>query len=97
MNETNIHVSSTIGREVVFQCRDESPVRARVHWIRKNNLPLPAGTRDVNGRLEILNIQIDQGGEYICEAIGYPKSTAGSSVSVFLTVKKCKCSNRRNQ
>ena len=90
-------MSPKIGREVVFQCRDEGPIRARVHWIRKNNLPLPAGTRDVNGRLEIPNIQMDQGGEYICEAVGYPKSTAGSSVSVFLTVEKCKCSNRRNQ
>ena len=95
VNETNIHVSPKIGREIVFQCRDEGPIRARVHWIRKNNLPLPSGTRDVNGRLEIPNIQMDQGGEYICEAVGYSKSTAGSSVSVFLTVEKCKCTNRR--
>jgi Immunoglobulin domain len=87
---SNIHMFFTTGREVVFQCRDEGPIRARVHWTRKNNRPLPPGTRDNNGRLEIPNIQMDQGGEYVCEAVGYPKSTPGSSVTVFLTVEKCK-------
>ncbi|XP_066593540.1 basement membrane-specific heparan sulfate proteoglycan core protein [Prorops nasuta] len=76
------------GREVVFQCRDEGPLRAKVHWIRSNNLPLPPGSRDLNGRLEIPNIQLDHAGTYVCEALGYPPSTPGRQLSVFLTVEK---------
>lgn len=81
------------GREVVFQCRDEGPIRARVQWSRRNNRPLPPGARDISGRLEIPNIQIEHGGEYVCEAVGYPKTTPGSSVTVHLTVEKCKFQN----
>lgn len=77
------------GREVVFQCRDEGPIRARVQWVRPGGRQLPPGSRDLSGRLEIPNIKIEHGGEYICEAIGYPKTTPGSSVSVHLTVEKC--------
>ncbi|KAL7036766.1 hypothetical protein ACKWTF_008935 [Chironomus riparius] len=76
------------GREVVFQCRDEGPIRARVQWIRKNNRPLPPGSRDLNGRLEIPSIKVEHSGEYICEAVGYPKNTPGSVVSVMLDVEK---------
>jgi len=47
-----------VGREVVFQCRDEGPLRARVRWLRGNGLPLPPGSRDINGRLEIPDIQV---------------------------------------
>ncbi|XP_076230674.1 terribly reduced optic lobes isoform X32 [Nomia melanderi] len=75
-------------REVVFQCRDEGPMRARVRWLRGNNLPLPPGSRDINGRLEIPNIQMDHSGSYICEAVGYPPSTSGQQVTVYLTVEK---------
>lgn len=47
------------GREVVFQCRDEGPLRARVQWVRLGgNRQLPPGARDVNGRLEIPNIKV---------------------------------------
>ncbi|XP_024936745.1 basement membrane-specific heparan sulfate proteoglycan core protein [Cephus cinctus] len=76
------------GREVVFLCRDEGPLRARVHWVRENNLPLPPGSRDNNGRLEIPDIQLNHSGVYICEAIGYPASTSGRQLSVYLTVEK---------
>ncbi|XP_050492359.1 basement membrane-specific heparan sulfate proteoglycan core protein-like isoform X15 [Bombus huntii] len=76
------------GREVVFQCRDEGVLRAKVRWLRGNNLPLPPGSRDVNGRLEIPNIQLEHSGVYICEAVGYPSSTPGQQVSVYLTVEK---------
>ena len=48
----------TEGREVVFQCRDEGPLRAEVGWSRGNGLPLPPGSRDTNGRLEMPNIQV---------------------------------------
>lgn len=78
------------GREVVFQCRDEGPQRARVRWLRGNNLPLPPGSRDINGRLEIPDIQLDHSGPYICEVVGYPPSTPGHQVNVYLTVEKCK-------
>ncbi|XP_071582358.1 basement membrane-specific heparan sulfate proteoglycan core protein isoform X12 [Temnothorax nylanderi] len=76
------------GREVVFQCRDEGLLRARVRWVRGNGLPLPPGSRDINGRLEIPNIQLDHAGTYICEAVGHPPSTPGRQVSVVLTVEK---------
>lgn len=53
------HMSfSKIGREVVFQCRDEGPLRARVRWVRPAGRPLPPGSRDNNGRLEIPNIRV---------------------------------------
>ncbi|XP_055635671.1 basement membrane-specific heparan sulfate proteoglycan core protein isoform X6 [Toxorhynchites rutilus septentrionalis] len=76
------------GREVVFQCRDEGPIRAKVKWTRANGMPLPPGTRDFNGRLEIPNIRFDHNGDYICEAVGYPKSTPGGSRVVHLTVER---------
>ncbi|XP_014478060.1 PREDICTED: basement membrane-specific heparan sulfate proteoglycan core protein isoform X5 [Dinoponera quadriceps] len=76
------------GREVVFQCRDEGLLRARVRWVRANGLPLPPGSRDINGRLEIPNIQLDHAGTYICEAVGYSPSTPGSQISVTLEVEK---------
>lgn len=47
-----------IGLEVVFQCRDEGPIRARVRWTLPNGRPLPPGSKDVNGRLEIPNIRV---------------------------------------
>ncbi|XP_065349469.1 basement membrane-specific heparan sulfate proteoglycan core protein isoform X2 [Cloeon dipterum] len=59
------------GREVVFQCRDEGVTRARVQWSRVNG-PLPPGTTDRDGRLEMPNIQMEHAGNYICKAIGYP-------------------------
>ncbi|XP_076631096.1 terribly reduced optic lobes isoform X1 [Colletes latitarsis] len=75
-------------REVVFQCRDESPLRARVRWVRGDGLPLPPGSRDTDGRLEMPNIQLDHAGIYICEAIGYPPSAIGRQVTVHLDVEK---------
>ncbi|XP_049279689.1 basement membrane-specific heparan sulfate proteoglycan core protein isoform X5 [Anopheles funestus] len=76
------------GNEVVFQCRDEGPMHAKVRWVRGNGQPLPPGTRDMNGRLEIPNIRIDHNGEYVCEAVGYSKSTPGSTKTVHLTVER---------
>jgi hypothetical protein len=46
------------GREVVFQCRDEGPLRAKVKWRRGGGLPLPTRSTDVKGRLEMPNIQV---------------------------------------
>ena len=48
------------GREVVFQCRDEGPLRARVQW-RRQSLPLPSGaklTGEGGVRMEIPNVQV---------------------------------------
>uniref|UniRef100_A0AAG5CPX2 Basement membrane-specific heparan sulfate proteoglycan core protein n=1 Tax=Anopheles atroparvus TaxID=41427 RepID=A0AAG5CPX2_ANOAO len=74
--------------EVVFQCRDEGPMHAKVKWVRANGEPMPQGTRDLNGRLEIPMIRVDHGGDYVCEAVGYPPSTPGSSKTVSLTVER---------
>ncbi|XP_065579048.1 basement membrane-specific heparan sulfate proteoglycan core protein-like isoform X5 [Artemia franciscana] len=76
-----------VGREVVFQCRDEGPIRAQVQWVRGSGLPLPPGSTDRNGRLEMPNIQLDHAGTYICQAVGYDDSTSGSRVSVYLRVE----------
>jgi hypothetical protein len=46
------------GREVVFQCRDEGNLRASVQWIREGGA-LPPGSRDIDGRLEMPNIQVE--------------------------------------
>ncbi|XP_052124491.1 basement membrane-specific heparan sulfate proteoglycan core protein isoform X6 [Frankliniella occidentalis] len=75
-------------REVVFQCRDEGPLRARVKWSRANNLPLPPGSQDRNGRLEMPNIQLEHSGNYICEAVGYPENIPGSRLTVLLRVEQ---------
>ncbi|KAI9555097.1 hypothetical protein GHT06_017612 [Daphnia sinensis] len=75
------------GREVVFQCRDEGPARAPVRWTRGSGLALPPSTRDNNGRLEMPNIQPEHTGTYICEAVGYPATTPGARVSVYLKVE----------
>nr|QBP17600.1 heparan sulfate proteoglycan [Recilia dorsalis] len=74
-------------REVVFQCRDEGPLRASVRWIRSDNEPLPPGSRDIKGRLEMPNIQLEHTGTYICEAIGFSPATPGSRASVYLKVE----------
>ncbi|KAL9879193.1 terribly reduced optic lobes isoform 28-T30 [Glossina fuscipes fuscipes] len=75
-------------REAVFRCRDEGMLRARVRWTRPGDRPLPAGSRDINGRLEIPNIRVEDSGTYICEAVGYPRHVPGQQVSVQLTVEK---------
>ena len=47
-----------LGREVVFQCRDEGPLRKPVRWVRGGGQRLPSGSTDVRGRLTIPNIQV---------------------------------------
>ncbi|XP_035706486.1 basement membrane-specific heparan sulfate proteoglycan core protein isoform X3 [Folsomia candida] len=74
------------GHEVVFQCRDEGPLRVPVRWMSGNGQALPPGSRDFNGRLEMPNVSVSSTGTYICEAIGYPAATPGSRVSVYLRV-----------
>lgn len=63
-------------------------MHAKVKWVRANGQPMPQGTRDMNGRLEIPMIRVDHSGEYICEAVGYPPSTPGSSKTVSLNVER---------
>ncbi|KAJ1522549.1 hypothetical protein ONE63_001735 [Megalurothrips usitatus] len=86
--EDQIIKEGFLGRQVVFQCRDEGPLRARVKWSRANNLPLPPGSQDLNGRLEMPNIQLDHSGNYICEAVGYPENVPGSRLTVLLKVEQ---------
>ncbi|XP_053952208.1 basement membrane-specific heparan sulfate proteoglycan core protein isoform X5 [Anastrepha ludens] len=84
------------GREVIFRCRDEGPVRARVKWTRPGGRPLPIGSRDNgDGRLEIPNIRSEDSGQYICEAAGYPRHVPGQQVTVHLTVEKSNPTNDR--
>ncbi|KAJ8666823.1 hypothetical protein QAD02_008485, partial [Eretmocerus hayati] len=73
--------------DVVFQCRDEGPLRARVRWSRGNGRPLPPGSRTDNGRLEIPNIQLEHSGSYICEAEQY-SYLPGARMTGELTVEK---------
>ena len=80
----------TEGREVVFQCRDEGPIRAPVGWKRGNGLPLPRGSRDYLGRLEMPNIEVSDTGTFICYAMGYPSNYEGAEVSVYLLVEQSK-------
>ncbi|XP_075155748.1 terribly reduced optic lobes isoform X13 [Haematobia irritans] len=75
-------------REVIFRCRDEGMLRAKVRWTRPGGRPLPIGSRDKDGRLEIPNIRVEDSGTYICEAVGYPRHVSGQQVSVQLTVEK---------
>lgn len=86
--------TSIIGREVIFRCRDEGMLRAKVRWTRPGGRPLPIGSRDKDGRLEIPNIRVEDSGAYICEAVGYPRHVSGQQVSVQLTVEKCKYDNQ---
>ncbi|XP_025416415.1 basement membrane-specific heparan sulfate proteoglycan core protein isoform X4 [Sipha flava] len=85
-NEQTIKENSK-DREVVFQCRDEGPLRAPVRWSRANGLYLPPGSRDIAGRLEMPNIKVEHTGTYVCEAIGFSASDPGSRVSVYLKVE----------
>ncbi|XP_031635070.1 basement membrane-specific heparan sulfate proteoglycan core protein isoform X6 [Contarinia nasturtii] len=74
--------------EVVFQCRDEGVLRVPVRWTRPGGRPLPLGSKDQQGRLEIPNIRLEHSGEYICEAVGVPSSTPGAQVGVHLQVER---------
>ncbi|GAB0098092.1 basement membrane-specific heparan sulfate proteoglycan core protein [Sergentomyia squamirostris] len=74
------------GREVVFQCRDEGTTRARVRWTRVHGA-LPPHAKDLNGRLEISNVQVADSGEYYCEAAGY-QSYPNARTAVHLTVER---------
>ncbi|KAG1651176.1 Basement membrane-specific heparan sulfate proteoglycan core protein [Nymphon striatum] len=74
-------------REVIFRCRDEGSRRSPVKWSRPDNIPLPTGYTDSNGRLTIPNIQPDQGGVYICSATGVASGTPGSSRAANLIVE----------
>lgn len=75
---------------MIFRCRDEGMLRAKVRWTRPGGRPLPVGAVDKDGRLEIPNIRVEDGGTYVCEAVGYPRHVSGQQVSVQLTVEKCK-------
>ncbi|XP_050742444.1 basement membrane-specific heparan sulfate proteoglycan core protein isoform X17 [Drosophila biarmipes] len=76
------------GREVIFRCRDEGPARAKVKWSRPGGRPLPPGCTDVNGRLEIPNIRVEDAGTYVCEAVGYANFMPGQHVTVNLNVER---------
>ncbi|XP_061720060.1 basement membrane-specific heparan sulfate proteoglycan core protein isoform X2 [Cydia pomonella] len=74
------------GGDVVFQCRDEGPLRAPVRWIREGGRPLKPGSTDVNGRLEMTKVSPSDSGVYICRAYSY-EGSPGSEIRVTLTVE----------
>uniref|UniRef100_A0A2A4JYV4 Hemolin n=1 Tax=Heliothis virescens TaxID=7102 RepID=A0A2A4JYV4_HELVI len=73
------------GGDVVFQCRDEGPVRARVQWVR-DGARIKNGSTDVNGRLEMFRVTEADAGTYTCQANDY-LSYPGSQVRVVLQVE----------
>lgn len=64
--------SVNIGNDVVFRCRDESPLRVAVFWSRADNQQLPFNAQDSNGRLSITQVTKENEGTYICQANGHP-------------------------
>lgn len=50
--------SIILGGDVVFQCRDEGSHRAPVRWVREGGRSLKAGSKDVNGRLEMFVVTV---------------------------------------
>ncbi|KAL0852381.1 hypothetical protein ABMA28_000578 [Loxostege sticticalis] len=57
--------------DVVFQCRDEGPLRAPVRWVREGGRPLKPGSTDRHGRLEMNQVTPSDSGVYICQAVKY--------------------------
>ncbi|XP_044727463.1 basement membrane-specific heparan sulfate proteoglycan core protein-like isoform X3 [Chrysoperla carnea] len=86
-DQTRKEVRIRQGDEVVFQCRDEGLLRARVNWSRADGRQLPPGSTQVKGRLEIPNIQMEHSGAYVCEALGVPPNTPGNRKTVYLQVE----------
>lgn len=80
------------GGEVVFQCRDEGPLRARVSWSRSGGLAMPDRSFNYEGRLTIPNSKVSHAGTYICQAIDYP-GIQGSTASAFLRVRQSELKN----
>lgn len=54
----NFKIISSIGGDVVFQCRDEGPLRAAVRWIKEGGRPLKPGSVDRKGRLEMTKVSV---------------------------------------
>ncbi|KAJ8737311.1 hypothetical protein PYW07_000582 [Mythimna separata] len=79
------------GGDVVFQCRDEGPLRANVRWTREGGLK--AGSTDVRGRLEMFKVTEAESGTYICQADDYLRYP-GAQVRVNLQVESAPVTNR---
>lgn len=47
-----------LGGDVVFQCRDEGPLRAPVRWVREGGKSLKPGFVEKNGRLELFKVSV---------------------------------------
>ncbi|XP_022832802.1 basement membrane-specific heparan sulfate proteoglycan core protein-like isoform X3 [Spodoptera litura] len=81
-NQSVRHVNS--GGDVVFQCRDEGPLRANVRWTKQGG-SIKSGSTDVRGRLEMYKVTERDSGVYICQADDYLRFP-GSQVRVELQV-----------
>jgi len=95
------HQTVAPGRDVVFDCRDEGEMRADVVWRREddeqdddnhqqnNHQPLPPGSRDERGRLELYRVEVGDAGRYVCYAarfLHFRPPVVGGQASVVLNV-----------
>ncbi|XP_053624887.1 basement membrane-specific heparan sulfate proteoglycan core protein isoform X4 [Plodia interpunctella] len=86
----NYHVG-----DVVFDCRDEGPNRAKVTWIRGDGNRMKPDYNVTGGRLILNNVTTADSGTYICQATDY-LSQPGAQKPVYLTVEK-QVVNARNR
>ncbi|KAJ0183614.1 hypothetical protein K1T71_000037 [Dendrolimus kikuchii] len=77
------------GGDVVFQCRDEGPLRAPVRWVREGGKSLKPGFMEKNGRLELFKVSMRDSGVYICQAPRY-LGNPGAEKQVSLAVEPAK-------
>eukprot|EP00092_Neocalanus_flemingeri_P029036 GFUD01031522.1.p1 GENE.GFUD01031522.1~~GFUD01031522.1.p1 ORF type:complete len:2660 (+),score=730.01 GFUD01031522.1:322-8301(+) len=76
------------GYDAVLQCRDEGRLRRDVFWQREGGKHLPAHSAQERGRLEILGVTEEDGGEYECVAVGYEQEDGGKQISTVIIEKR---------
>ncbi|XP_060809746.1 basement membrane-specific heparan sulfate proteoglycan core protein isoform X4 [Amyelois transitella] len=84
----NYHVG-----DVVFDCRDEGPRRAKVTWIRGDGKRMKSDFEVKDGRLILNNVTTADSGTYICQAKDYVRSP-GAQKTAYLNVEKLATSTR---
>ena len=80
---------------MVFQCRDEGPLRAKVKWSRSDGLPLPPGSTDINGRLEMpgIMVSVKQRSQKKRNGFGFRESCCWTSVRLFSCLANIRAPN----
>ena len=75
------HQTLLVGYDAVLQCRDEGLLRREVFWQRRGGRQLPSKATQHRGRLEILGVTREDGGDYECVAEGYEHQDGGKQIS----------------